>query len=207
VDRKTLARGTTRALLGALALAMATSGCSYFWQGDPPPPDPGPVAEGEYVIGVADVLRIDVWKSPDLTVSVPVRPDGKISMPLVDNVQADGLTTAELKELLTRELAEYVANPDVTVTVLQINSKRVNVIGEVGRSGQVSLQTRLRVIDAITQSGGFNPFADKKRIRVIRNGPNGDAAEYRFDYDAFVAGNAPGTNILLEPGDTIVVPD
>jgi polysaccharide export outer membrane protein len=185
---------------------MATSGCSYFWQGDPPPPEESAVAEGEYVIGVADVLRIDVWKSPDLTVSVPVRPDGKISMPLVDNVQADGLTTAELKELLTRELAEYVANPDVTVTVIQINSKRVNVIGEVSRPGPVSLQSRLRVLDAISQSGGFNPFADKKRIKLIRNGPDG-LGEYRFDYDAYVAGKAPGTNLLLEPGDTIVVPD
>jgi polysaccharide export outer membrane protein len=188
-------------------MATSGSGCAYFWQGDPPPPEEGAVAEGEYVIGVADVLRIDVWKSPDLTVSVPVRPDGKISMPLVDNVQADGLTTAELKELLTRELAEYVANPDVTVTVLQINSKRVNVIGEVARPGPVSLQSRLRVLDAISQSGGFNPFADKKRVKLIRNGADGALAEYRFDYDAYVAGRAPGTNLLLQPGDTIVVPD
>ncbi len=135
-----------------------------------------------------------------------MRPDGKISVPLLDDVQAEGLTTLELKEVLTRDLSEYVANPDVTVVVEGIGSKHVFVVGEVVRSGPVPLGKDVRVLDAISTAGGFGPFADKKRVKVIRRSESGEV-EYRFNYDAYVAGKAPGTNLLLVPGDTIVVPD
>ena len=162
--------------------------------------------KAEYVLGAGDMLLIRVWKNPELSVQGPVRPDGKISVPLLDDVQAEGLTTLELKEVLTRDLSEFVANPDVTVVVEAIGSKHVFVIGEVARSGPVPLGKDVRVLDAISTAGGFGPFADKKRVRIIRRSGSGEV-EYRFNYDAYVAGKAPGTNLLLVPGDTIVVPD
>lgn len=195
-----------RACLPAVAL-LATA-CNVLMPAAVPPPmtEPsGPPAE--YVIGAGDVLGIRVWKNPELSVDVPVRPDGKISVPLLDDVQAMGLTTVELKTLLTQEMSEYIANPDITVVVNQMNSKRAFVIGEVRGNGAISLATETRVLDAIIGLGGFGPFANKKRVKVIRKGPDGQDIEYPFNYDAYVAGDAPGTNILLEPGDIVVVPD
>jgi polysaccharide export outer membrane protein len=162
--------------------------------------------KAEYVIGAGDMLSVRVWKNPELSVDVSVRPDGKISVPLLDDVQAEGLTALELKEVITRDLTEYVGNPDVTVVVQAIGSKYVFVIGEVVRSGPVALGKDVRVLDAITNAGGFGPFADKKHIKVIRRNEGGEV-EYRFDYDAYVAGKAPGSNLLLVPNDTVVVPD
>ncbi len=154
--------------------------------------------KADYVIGAGDKLTIRVWKNPELSVGVPVRPDGKISVPLLDDVQAEGFTAIELKEVITRDLSEYVTNPDVTVVVEQIN-KAVYVLGEVGRKGPILLASDLRVTDAISAAGGFGTFADKKRVKVIRRSENGEV-EYRFNYDAYVAGKAPGTNLLLVPG-------
>ena len=185
-----------------LALAAA-AGCAGG--GMPHPPEPPLMEKADYVIGAGDKLTIRVWKNPELSVSVPVRPDGKISVPLLDDVQAEGFTALELKEVITRDLSEYVTNPDVTVVVEQID-KRVYVLGEVGRKGPISLASDLRVTDAISAAGGFGTFANKDKIKVIRRSENGEV-EYRFDYDAYVAGKAPGTNLLLVPGDTIVVPD
>ena len=162
--------------------------------------------KAEYVLGAGDMLLIRVWQNPELSVQGPVRPDGKISVPLLDDVQAEGLTTLELKEVLTRDLSEYISNPDVTVVVEAIGSKHVFVVGEVMRSGPVPLGKDVRVLDAISTAGGFGPFADKKRVRIIRRSGSGEV-EYRFNFDAYVAGKAPGTNLLLVPGDTIVVPD
>ena len=172
----------------------------------PPPPEIDPLEKSDYVIGAADRLLISVWKNPELSVEVPVRPDGKISMPLVDDVHAEGLTTLELKELLTQELSEYIANPDVTVVMRDMQSKRIHMLGGVGRSGPIVLQKDTRVLDAISIAGGFTTFADRGDIKIIRSTSSGDV-EYRFDYDAFVAGRAPGTNLVLQPGDVIVVPD
>ena len=189
----------TAGLCLAFALACASP--------TPPPPEfqSRPV-EGTYVIGSADQIRISVWKNPELSVDVPVRPDGKISVPLLDDVQAAGLTAKELKEVITTELTEYVSNPDVTVIVMQTLSKRVSVVGEVPRPGPVPMASELRVLDVISVAGGFTPFADKRDIRIIRV-VDGEEREYRFDYDAYISGAASGTNIILHPGDTVVVPD
>jgi polysaccharide export outer membrane protein len=186
-----------------LALAVLW-GC--VGSGTPHPPEPALMEKSEYLIGAGDILTIRVWKNEELSVDVPVRPDGKISVPLLDDVQAEGLTTLELKEVITRDLAEYVANPDVTVVVQSIGSKYVSVLGEVLRPGPVPLSQDVRVLDAISTAGGFGPFADKKRVKIIRRTESGEV-EYRFNYDAYVGGNAPGTNLLLAPGDTIAVPD
>ena len=194
--------GKTEVVSVLLALVVS-AGCAG--SGMPHPPEPALMEKADYVIGAGDSLTIRVWKNPELSVAVPVRPDGKISVPLLDDVQAEGLTALELKEVLTRDLSEYVTNPDVTVVVEQIN-KAVYVLGEVGRKGPILLSRDLRVTDAISAAGGFGTFADKKRVKVIRRSENGEV-EYRFNYDAYVAGKAPGTNLLLVSGDTIVVPD
>jgi polysaccharide export outer membrane protein len=173
----------------------------------PPPLEPEPMDRPTYVIGVTDVLEIMVWKNEDLSVRVPVRPDGKISVPLLDDVQAEGLTPVELKAVLTRELEEYVVAPDVAVIVLEMNSQFVSVIGEVARSTQIPLTKDLRVLEAVAAVGGFNTFADKGDIRIVRRRADGSEAEFAFDYEDYIAGKAPGTNIVLRNGDTIIVHD
>jgi polysaccharide export outer membrane protein len=173
----------------------------------PPPPDPTAMNREHYVIGVTDVLDISVWKNPELSVTVPVRPDGRISVPLVDDVQAEGLQTTELKEIITRELSEYIASPIVTVVVTQMNSQFISVIGAVGQNTRIPMTKELRVLEAIATAGGFTTFADKGDIRIVRRIPGGQEVEYRFDYGAYIKGKAPGTNIVLKHGDTIIVPE
>jgi len=173
----------------------------------PPPPDPTPTDRVTYTIGVTDVLKITVWKNPELSVEVPVRPDGMVSVPLINDVQAEDLTPEELKEVIARELSEYVTEPNVTVVVIQMNSRFVSVIGQVGNNTRVPLTRDLRVLEAIASAGGFGPFADKSDVRIVRRDNSGTETEFRFDYDAYIRGRAPGTNIVLQHGDTIVVPD
>lgn len=160
----------------------------------------------EYVIGPSDTLQITVWKNPELSGNVLVRNDGKISIPLLDDVQAAGLTPMELKEVLTEALREFVANPDITVEVSAMNSQQIYLLGAVARQGQLPLTRHLRVLDALATAGGFNAFADRGDVRILRRTPQG-IVEYRFDYDAYLAGEAPESNLLLQVGDTIVVPE
>ncbi len=202
-------RGTRPRVAGVVCAAagilLALAACASR-PVSPTPPDPDPLDREEYVIGAADILGISVWRNPEMSIGVPVRPDGKISVPLVDDVQAAGLTPIELKEVLTQKLSEYIANPDVTVVVTQIRSKRVYMLGEIVRTGPLSLDTELRILDAISMAGGFSVFADKNNIKVLRRTDHG-LVEYRFDYDAFIDGSEPEDNLILAPGDTIVVPD
>lgn len=195
---------TLRSFVGSLLLAALFAGCAGT--GAPPPPEPAPGERSDYVIGIPDMLRIVVWKNPDLSVEVPVRSDGKISVPLVDDVQAEGLTAEELKEVVTEALSEFITAPDVTVMVLQTNSHTVTVVGAVGRSGQLPLLRQTRVLEAIAQMGGFNTWARKDRVKIIRSTDAG-VQEFLFNYNAYAAGKAPNANMLLQPGDTIVVPD
>lgn len=173
----------------------------------PPPPEFEAVPkEGGYVIGASDLLTVDVWQNDKLSLqNTLVRPDGKITMLLIDDVQAAGLTTDELKAVITQELSEFVENPTVTVVVVAPNSKRAFVLGQVNNPGAIALSAETRVLEAITASGGFTIFADKSDVRVIRQ-LGGRELEYRFDYDAYVDGDAPGTNVVLYPGDTVLVP-
>ncbi len=186
-------------LAGVLAIA-----CSH---GAPPPPDVGPMDRADYVIGPADVIRVQVWRQPELSVEVPVRPDGKISVPLANDVQAAGLTTDEVRETIAKALADYVTAPDVTVMVREIRSKNVQVVGEVMRPVAVPLVNDMRVLDVIAIAGGFSPYADKSDIRVLRPNPDGTVVEYRFNYNKFLRGKLPGGNMRLQPGDAVVVPD
>jgi polysaccharide export outer membrane protein len=174
----------------------------------PLPPDPETLQREDYVIGTSDNLAVRVWKNPELSVEqVPVRPDGKISTPLAGEVQAAGLNSKQLEDVLTTALAKYVTAPHVTVIVLKMNSRHVSVEGQVARPGVIPLETDMRVVDAITAGGGFTPFANRKRIKIIRRMPDGSVTAYGFNYDAFVSGAAPGSNGLLQPNDTVVVPD
>ena len=172
----------------------------------PPPVEQKPGERVPYVVGIPDVLRISVWKNPELTVDVPVRNDGKISVPLLDDIQAEGLTPGELKEVIAEQLSEFITTPDVTVIVLQANSHMVTVVGEVARSGTIPLTREMRVLDAVASVGGFTTWSNKSDIRILRPTPD-EIVSYRFNYGAYVAGKAPDSNLLLEPGDTIVVPD
>ena len=190
-----------------MALGLWLAGCAAR-EISPPPPQPAHLEHEEYVIGVRDVLRISVWKNPELSVDVIVRMDGKISVPLLDDVQAEGLTPMELKEVLAREFSEYVASPDVTVILTRMDSQFVLLMGDgLKANRQVPLTRDLRVLDAIALGGGFSSFAKRDDIRIVRRHQDGTEVEYRFDYDAYIKGKAPGTNIVLQNRDTVIVPD
>jgi polysaccharide export outer membrane protein len=185
---------------------LVFSACASHHPQGPPPDEPAAGARHPYIIGVTDQLAIMVWRNDELSLSVPVRSDGKISVPLLDDVQAEGLTPEELKEVITQELAEYVSAPDVTVIVTEMNSARATVMGGVGRPGQVALRTQTRLLEAIALMGGFSSLAKRDDVRILRRTDQG-IVEYHFDYGNFLAGKAPGTNIILRPGDHVVVPD
>jgi polysaccharide export outer membrane protein len=161
----------------------------------------------EYVIGPTDILEINVWREEQLSTEVEVRPDGKISVPLLDDVQAAGLTPLALKQVITERLSEYVAAPHVTVLVKASRSKLVYLLGEVARPGVIGYVANMRVSDAIAVSGGFGPFSDKGRVKVIRRLEDGSSEEFQFDYDSYIAGTDVAQNILLLPGDQIFVPE
>jgi polysaccharide biosynthesis/export protein len=161
--------------------------------------------DADYKIGAQDVVRIDVWKEPDISRTIPVRPDGKISLPLLNDVQASGLTAMQLAGSIRDGLTKYLTNPQVTVTVVEINSRRVYVTGEVLRTGAIPLLPNMTVLQALASAGGFTQFAKLKDIYLLRM-ENGQQVKYAFDYKEAVKGKHPERNILLRPGDLIVVP-
>jgi len=155
-------------------------------------------------IGPEDVLHIAVWKESDLTATLPVRPDGKISLPLLDDVQASGLTPKQLAVSVTEKLKKYIADPRVTVVVTAINSKRVYLTGEVLHSGAMTMLPNMTVLQALS-SAGISQFANTKRIYVLRT-QNGKQEKLPVNYRKLVKGELIDENYLLQPGDTIVVP-
>ena len=162
-------------------------------------------ADPNYVIGAQDVLDINVWKEPDVSRIVPVRPDGKISLPLLNDVQAAGLTPAQLATQVTESLKKYVTNPQVTVIVTTINSQRVYILGEVTRPGAFPLIPGMSVLQALSSAGGFTQFAKVKSI-FVRRLENGKETKFPFNYKDVISGKKPEQDILLKAGDTIVVP-
>jgi len=164
----------------------------------PPPPDlPG------YRIGPEDVLQVSVWSNDAVSRTAPVRPDGRISLPLLNDVQAAGLTPMELREELIRRLAEYMPHPEVAVSVTEVRSFKVSVIGAVTRPGRYELKSWATVVDVLAMAEGFTEFAARSRIVVLRS--NGkDAGRLSFDYDKVASG--AGQNFYVRPGDIILVP-
>lgn len=159
-----------------------------------------------YVIGPQDILAISVWKEPDLSEnSVPVRPDGKISLPLINDIQASGATPMQLTAEIRDRLKNYVNDPRVTVIVTAINSQRVYILGEVPRPGAYPLLPNMTVLQAISSCGGLTEYANPKKVYVLRT-ENGAQKKYRFNYKQVVKGDHIAQNIELRAGDTIVVP-
>lgn len=158
-----------------------------------------------YVIGPEDVLNISVWKEPEITETVPVRPDGKISLPLLNDVQAAGLTPMHLAAVITTRLKKYLTDPQVTVIVTQINSQRYYIMGEVLRAGAYPLLPNMTVLQALSGAGGFTPYAKLSDIYVLRNA-SGRQVKFPFNYKEVLKGQKTEENRILKPGDTIIVP-
>jgi polysaccharide export outer membrane protein len=162
-----------------------------------------PVDPKSYEIGAEDILHVHVWKEPDLTRGVQVRPDGKITLPLVGDLQAAGTTPEQLTEEIVEALAKYINKPVVTVSVHQVLSRKYYITGAVNRPGQFSLVVPTTVLEALTNAGGFGAFANTKKIRILRK----DGTTLYFNYKDVSSGKNMDQNILLQPGDFIVVPD
>jgi polysaccharide biosynthesis/export protein len=158
-----------------------------------------------FVIGNDDVLAINVWKEPDISRSIPVRSDGKISLPLVGEVQAAGLTPLKLEKDIASKLKNYISEPEVTVMVQQVNSQKFNILGQVARPGSYAIANSPTVLDAIALAGGFRDFAKKKNIYVLRQGAKGES-RIPFNYKDVSQGKNMSQNIKLQPGDTIIIP-
>ncbi|MFZ0302316.1 MAG: polysaccharide biosynthesis/export family protein [Terracidiphilus sp.] len=172
----------------------------------PTAPDVKTSPGAEYVIGNDDMLGVNVWNEPQLTQSVPVRSDGKISLPLIGEIQAAGRTPLQLKEAITFKLGEYLSAPNVTVTVLQINSQKFNILGRVLKPGSYPLLATTTILDAIALAGGFQDFAKQKNIYILRRNSDGRETRFNFNYKDVIRGSHPEENIKLMPNDTIVVP-
>jgi polysaccharide export outer membrane protein len=192
----------------ALRLATATAVLTAFLPrglsaADPPSrADTSPIA-GEYRLGAGDKLRIEVYKDTQVSQSVQIRPDGKITLPLVGDIEATDKTPIELRDEITKSLREYMTNPVVTVIVVEALSAQVFVTGEVAKSGPVPIHGPLNVVQAIAMAGGFNDWAKRKDIRILRLGPNG-VQTIHVNYKDAIEGEAKP--IYLKAGDTIVVP-
>lgn len=174
-------------------------------------PKTSPINRGvpyEYHIGEGDVIQINVWGEPTASVgSVVVRPDGKITMPLVKDISVAGLTPAEAEATITEQLSKQIKAADVTVIVNQINSKKIFVVGGgIKKEGPINFTYRMTVMQAISEAGGLSDYAKRKKIYVLRN-ENGRQYQLKFDYDAVLKGEHMETNIPLIAGDTLVVPN
>ncbi len=173
---------------------------------DVPPAAAGRAHGAKYMIGVDDVLAVNVWKEPDISRSFPVRSDGKISLPLVGELQAAGRTPVQLEQEIATRLRSYMTDPVVTVIVEQANSEKINVLGQVAKPGAYAFTIAPTVVDAIAAAGGLRDFAKKKDIVVLRQKPGGGQDRLSFNYSNFLKGKASAKNIDLQPHDTVVVP-
>jgi len=160
-----------------------------------------PIDPKTYVIGAEDILRIMVWREPDLSGVKGVRPDGKITMPLIGDLQAESLTPDRLTAQLKQALSEFVKQPEITVEVIQVNSKSYSITGGVNRPGRYPLVVSKTVFEAVNDAGGFREFANQKAIIVMRK----DGKRLQFNYKEFVKGKHPEKNIVLQNGDTVLV--
>jgi polysaccharide export outer membrane protein len=198
----------TSAVLLSMVTVLASPQAQDKNQGDASAsaaPKTSATADPNYVIGAQDVVDVTVWKEAELTRSVPVRPDGKISLPLLNDVQAAGLTPQQLSAQITTELKKYITDPQVTVIVTTINSQRIYILGEVNHAGAYPLLPGMMAVQALSSAGGFTPFASVKKIYILRM-EDGKQVKYPLNYKEVIAGKAPQENIVLKAGDTVVVP-
>jgi polysaccharide biosynthesis/export protein len=201
------------AMLGIAALCVAQAAKPILTPTPEPAaaPPPAPVASSSavenssYIIGPDDVLQVTVWKEQTLSGAFPVRPDGMISMVLLGDVKASGLTPSQLAANLTAQYKKFVQDPLVTVLVQQVNSQRIFMVGEVGHVGPIALTPGMTPLQAIASAGGLSPYAHKNRIYILR-GPQGKQEKIPFDYKAALRGDNPNKIVTLQPNDTVVVP-
>jgi polysaccharide export outer membrane protein len=218
--RTTLALALALATLGALTDGAAAQSASPAGRGrTAAPAETGPTAPGttpmtgataplrsDYVIGPGDLLQITVWKNDTLSRVVPVRPDGKISLPLLQDIMASGLTSMQLRDKIATALGEFMPNPEVTVSVSDVRSMRVSILGEVAKPGVLELRGQTTILEAIAMAGGFKDFASPSKITIIRNDDNNKTKRIRFNYNRAVSNGAEEENLVLKSGDVIVVP-
>jgi polysaccharide export outer membrane protein len=162
--------------------------------------------DNTFVIGNDDHLTIDVWNEPEISRSIPVRSDGRISLPLAGEVQATGRTPLQLEQEIATKLLSYITKPEVTVIVEQINSQNFNILGQVAKPGSYPLTAETTVLDAIAKAGGFRDFAKQKGIYVLRHTSNGSEVRIPFNYKDVIKGKNSAQNIEIQPNDTVVVP-
>src|ERR1017187_365975 len=164
------------------------------------------VSPDSYIIGAEDVLSVNVWKEPEMSRTIPVRPDGMISLPLIGEIKAVGYTPVQLQDIIAESMKKMISDPQVTVIVEKIGSLNFNIVGEVARPGYFPLTRRMTVLDAIAMAGGFKDFAKTKRVYVLRTTANGTQERLPFNYKDVIKGKNQQQNIELQPRDTIVVP-
>jgi polysaccharide biosynthesis/export protein len=201
------------AALGAIAVTQAqkppatTSGKPAAPSGNTPASAPASVqVSPDYVIGPDDVITVVVWKEQDVSGDFTVRPDGKISMPLMNDIVAAGLTPDQLRARVTEAAAKFIEEPTVTVVVKEINSRKVFVVGQVAKPGPYPLLVPTRVVQVVALAGGLLEYAKEENISIVRT-ENGRQVSYRFNYKDFTRGRNLEQNIELKPGDTVIVPD
>ena len=210
----------------AISLLVYSAGSARVWGQDAVPQPTGSVAAGlgptaptqadasdksnraddSYIIGANDVLSVNVWNEPNLTRQVTVRSDGKISLPLIGELQAAGRTPAQLDQDITVVLKSYITDPQVAVIVQEIKSQNFNILGQVNKPGLYPLASGETIVDAIAVAGGLRDFAKKKDIYVLRQNAQGEQTRIKFNYQEFIKGKNIAQNIKLKPHDTIVVP-
>ena len=208
----------TRTVVGMWSLILFSSliGTSVFAQAQapgraaPPPqaalaPSDPKAQEGDYRIGPEDLLDISVWNNPPLSRTAPVRPDGMISLPLLNDVQAAGLTPMQLRDTIAKRLVEYVPNPEVSVIVREVNRFKVSVLGEVRKPGRFDFKSKATVLDAIALAGGLSDYAARARIVVIRQQDGGTTKRIPVNYNKIVSASSED-DLFLQPGDVVVVP-
>jgi polysaccharide biosynthesis/export protein len=200
----------------ALALTLASAALGQSAAGGPAPANESASksaaesrsghSDDAYVIGSNDVLSVNVWKEPDITRSVPVRSDGKISLPLAGELQASGQTPLQLEQEIAKRLQSYISEPEVTVIVTESKSQKINIMGMVTKPGAYLLTGSTTVLDAIAMAGGFKDFAKQKSIYVLRKASDGSEKRLPFNYKDVIKGKNSDQNIRLQAGDTVVVP-
>ena len=166
---------------------------------------PAEIVPAGYIVGDSDVIRVNVWKEPEVSQTVVVRTDGNISLPLINEVKVSGMSPLQIQDLVAEKLKGFLNNPQVTVTVIEIRSKRAFITGEVSRPGTYSLNAQTTVLQLIAQAGGFTPFAKTDSIVILRT-EDGRQSRLKFKYKEVVQGKKTEQNIALHPGDTVVVP-
>ena len=190
----------------ALGIAVLPSPALYAQETKPAPATNGSIDQEEYRIGPEDALQIFVWKNETLSRSVSVRPDGKISLPLLGDIQAAGQTPRELRDTLVKRYTEFIASPEISVIVNEVKSIKVSVIGEVPKAGRFELKSRTTVLDMLAMAGGFGQFASRARVFVLRPEPGNKMKRIPFNFNKAVSEGGEQENFYLQPGDIVVVP-